>query len=426
MNTASTQSVQTPHNRILAGAAIFAGLALVLYYVVPITPPLLRFSPHVLAVIAGFLLLLPLRLTGIQRDELIIALVFLGAALLSMLSAPAAPVADILRAWLISLAAFWLFRSTFCLLPQNGLDAGALALLALWSLAAITQVLFGEAAYISSWFGRPPNVIYATGLSSFSNHGAILLLPLLVWTLVINLNRPGWGRSLLWLTGCVALYFTLSRAGGLALLVAMLVLALRLRDQPGQIRSLIMYAVLALLAATLAWGAPTRIDSYEPGGVESAGRWTKQSSEAKQSSGGDYSAATRLVALQVAAKAVREYPLAGVGLGHFPDYYMEHHATYLTGAVVDPRVRMTPHNAYAQFVAEAGIPAFLALLVWLGWLLRRASMNTEPAALALHASILGMMVWLLFHDGFYDRLFWILLGCAAALGTKQSLLRSGA
>jgi hypothetical protein len=53
-------------------------------------------------------------------------------------------------------------------------------------------------------------------------------------------------------------------------------------------------------------------------------------------------------------------------------------------------------------------------------------MSTEPAALALHASILGMMVWLLFHDGFYDRLFWILLGCAAALGTKQSLLRSGA
>lgn len=152
----------------------------------------------------------------------------------------------------------------------------------------------------------------------------------------------------------------------------------------------------------------------------SAGRWTMQHSA------GDYSTATRLTTLQVAAKAVREYPLTGVGLGRFPDYYMKHHADYLTGAAVDPRARMTPHNAYAQFLAEAGVPAFLALLVWLGWLLRRASVNTEPAALALHASILGMMVWLLFHDGFYDRLFWILLGCAAALGAKQSLLRSGA
>jgi hypothetical protein len=104
MNTTSTQSAQTPHSRIQAGAAIFAGMALVLYYVVPYTPPLLRFSPHVLAVIAGFLFLLPLRLAGVQRDELIIVLVFLGAGLLCTLSAPAAPITDLLRAC----ALFWI------------------------------------------------------------------------------------------------------------------------------------------------------------------------------------------------------------------------------------------------------------------------------------------------------------------------------
>jgi O-antigen ligase len=373
----------------------------------------------VLAVIAGFLLLLALRPAGIQRDEFIIALVFLGTALLSMLSAHAAPANKVLLTWLVSLAAYWLFRNTFDRSPENFLVVGVQVVVALWTLAAFGQALFGW-PYVSSWFGAPIVTVYSTGLTIFSNYAAIALVPLLVWTLAFNLDRPGWRRSLLWMTGCAALYFTMSRSGVLALLIAVLVLVLRLRGHPRQMRGLALHAALALLAVTLAWAAPTRIDIYEPSGASSAGRW------AKQSSGGDYSAMTRLVTLQVAATAVREYPLTGVGLGHFPDYYMKHHATYLTAAVVDPRVRMSPHNAYAQFVAEAGIPAFLALLVWLGWLLRRASMSTEPAALALHASILGMMVWLLFHDGFYDRLFWILLGCAAALGTKQSLLRSGA
>jgi hypothetical protein len=58
----------------------------------------------VLAVIAGFLFLLPLRLAGVQRDELIIVLVFLGAGLLCTLSASAAPITDLLRAC----ALFWI------------------------------------------------------------------------------------------------------------------------------------------------------------------------------------------------------------------------------------------------------------------------------------------------------------------------------
>lgn len=181
-----------PSNRILTGATILAGMTLALYYLAPYTVRSLGFSPHVLAVIAGFLLLLPLRLVDIQRDEFIIALVFLGTALLSTLSAPAASSTDILRAWLISMMAFWVFRNTFWRLPQNNLDAGARVLLALWSLAAIGQALIGKAAYVSDWFGASPNVVYSTGLSSFSNHAAILLLPLLVWTLVFNLDQPGW------------------------------------------------------------------------------------------------------------------------------------------------------------------------------------------------------------------------------------------
>lgn len=76
--------------------------------------------------------------------------------------------------------------------------------------------------------------------------------------------------------GCAALYFNLSRAGWLAFLIGMLVLALRLRGQPVRMRGLAGHAALTLLAVFLAWAAPTRIDAYEPSGELSAGRWGTQ------------------------------------------------------------------------------------------------------------------------------------------------------
>lgn len=417
MSAGLIRPMQTLVRCILSSAAMLGAMALVLYYLVPVAIPPLGFSPHVLAVVAGFVLLLAHRSGDIKIQEYIIPLVFLGTALFSILGAPDAPVPQTLHTWLVSLAAFWLIRNIFLLLPQEGLDVGIQALLALWILAAIAQVLIGEGAYVSSWYGAPLVTVYATGLTIFSNNAAIMLLPLLVWTLVSNLGRPVWRRSLLWFMGCVALYFTLSRAGWLAFLIGMLVLALRLRGQHRQMRGLALHATIALLAVLLAWAAPTRIDPYEPGGERSAGRW------GTLDSGEDYSSASRLIAFQVAAKAATEYPLTGVGLGRFPDYYAKHYAEYLTSAAVDPRAQMTPHNGYAQFVAEVGIPAFLVFLGWFGWLLRQAAKSTEPAALALQASIVGMAGWLLFHDGLYDRQLWILLGCATALRVRHLSLR---
>ncbi|MDP1927113.1 MAG: O-antigen ligase family protein [Thiobacillus sp.] len=423
MSASTAHPAKTASRRVLPSATMLGAMALVLYYLIPVAMPPLGFSPHVLAVIAGFVLLLAHSSGEIKIQKYIIPLVFLGTALFSILVAPNAPVPRTLHTWLVSLAAFWLMGNIFSLLPQKGLDVGVQTLLALWILAAIAQVLIGEVAYISTWYGAPIVTVYATGLTIFSNNAAIMLLPLLVWTLVFNLDRPDWRRSLLWLTGCAALYFTLSRAGWLALLIAMLVLALRVRGQPRQIRGLVLHLAFALLAALVAWAAPTRIDPYELGGERSAGRWGTLDSGGDYNSGGDYSGATRLLTLHVAAKAATEYPLTGVGLGHFPDYFAKHRVEYLTGTDIDPRARIPPHNGYAQFVAEAGIPASLLLLLWLGWLLRRAAKSTEPAALALQASIVGMAGWLLFHDGLYDRQLWILLGCATALGVKHLSLR---
>lgn len=399
---------------VIPNAALVSSFAVIVYYLVPFTIPALGFSPHVLAVFVGIILLLIQRPIAIQRNVLFLLLGLLTIMMILILNAPNRPSIDMVRAWLISLATFWLFFCTYKFFSIKKLDVGARILLWIWSLAAIAQAFFGGWAYFSVWFGMNPNVVYSTGLSNYSNQAATLLVPMLIWNLVFNIEHPSFSRSLLWISGCAALYLTLSRAGWFALLVAIMVLIFRLYGNRRYFQQLILHAVLAILIAVIAWAAPTRIDSYEPFGSQSSGRWI----------GDDYSSATRLVTLQVAAKAVMDYPMTGVGLGRFPEFYAEHYKNYLSDEKVDQRDRVTPHNGYAQFIAEVGIPAFLILLVWFGWLLRGLLLSTEPDALALYASIIGVMVWMLFHDGLYDRQLWILLGCAAALRDKYKLLWS--
>ena len=393
--------------------AYLGAAALVLYYLVPFAVPALGFSPHVLLIIAGFIFLLMYAQGHIEFWYGFLPLSFVIVAVISVFGAPNMPKTQLLHTWLVSLMAFGLFRNTFKLLPQERVNTWSFVVLAIWAFVAIAQVLFGNDFYVSNWFGAPIVAAYASGLTIYSNNAAIMLLPLLVWALVSSINQPVWWRGFVWTLGCVALYFTLSRAGWLALLIAMLVLVARYRHEPIILRNLALHAVVAMLAVLLVWGAPTRIDPFEPGGLRSAGRWRAL----------DYSGATRLVTLQVAAKAAAEYPLTGIGMGRFPDYYAKHYAEYLNGAAVDPRILMTPHNGYAQFVAEVGIPAFLSLLIWMVWLTQRTAKRKEPAAHALFASIVGMASWLFLHDGLYDRQLWMLLGCATALSDKNLLLR---
>ena len=416
--------------RLLSWAAIFGAIGLGLYFLVPFSVPLLGFSPHVLAVIAGFALLLLHQPRNIKIQEYWSLVLFVATALVALLSAPDMPEARMLHTWVISLMAFWLFHNIFFHLPQDRLDVGIQIILLFWALASIFQVTIGVSAYVSAWFGAPLVTIYSTGLTIYSNNAAIMLLPLLMGTLAFNAHQPVWWRGLVWLLGCVALYFTMSRAGGLALLIGLLVLAWKLRSDPRKMRRLGVHTIAAFLVVLLAWAAPTRVDPYEPGGNLSAGRWSilesdeAYSTEGNNSTAGDYSTATRLITLSVAARSIMDHPLTGVGLGHFPDYYEKFSSQYVTGAAIDPRTRINPHNGYAQFIAEVGIPAFLVLIFWLSWLLWQMRKATDPLALAIYASIAGVAAWLFFHDGLYFRMLWILLGCASALGFKNSLVRS--
>lgn len=391
-------------------ATLTSAATLLLFYLFPYTIPQLGFSPHTFVLAIGVGFLLPDRLVRLLRlrRELTFPGLFAVSVLFSILGAPAGPVMSSTNAWLLSLAAFWLFRETFNLLSHRHLDIGIHILLLLWSLLSIAQVLFGGCTYVAACFiGAIPPSIYAMGLTTFSNYAAICLLPLLIWTLVFNLDKLSLWRSGVWMIGCAALYYTLSRAGWLASGVALFILAVKVSKTPDQIRALLWHVGLAFVAICLAWIAPTKLDEYEPFGAQSHGRWSLLD--------GDYSSATRIVTLQVGLRALSEHPWTGIGLGRFPEYYQHHYHDVLANKVIDPRAKITPHNGYLQVITELGIPAFVALIFWISSLITKLAQQPEPSAHVLYASILGMLAWLVFHDGLSDRQLWILLGCAAAL-----------
>ena len=80
---------------------------------------------------------------------------------------------------------------------------------------------------------------------------------------------------------------------------------------------------------------------------------------------------------------------------------------------------MTPHNGYAQPLTEAGVPIFVALVIRLVSMLLQLGRSFEPIAVAIHASIFGVLIWMLFHDGFYERCLWILLGVGASIASRS-------
>jgi O-antigen ligase len=417
--------------RDMATKLVAAGL--ISYYLIPFTIPFLHFSPHLLFFGASFLILLLQRKWLVSIKEIKMApIIFFGVVFLILILqifAINTLEIDYLRVWVLSLMTFFVVLSTFhTFLPKENL-ASLCVILSLWSASCITQVLFGI-GYISDYFGVKPNVVYATGLSSFSNHGAVIMVPMLIFILVFNLDKINWGCCLIWLFGCVALYFTLSRAGWLALIVSIIVVSIRYRRNLIKLRNITLHSIFALFVIFLAWTTQTKVDSYEFLGDQSGGRWAivdeLPSLELNAiSASGDYSTVTRFVTLKVAVKAISDHPLTGIGLGAFPSYYLEHSEKFSQGFEFDRRIKMTPHNGYLQFISEVGIPAFIAFIIWLGWIILGLSKRTDPTAVAIHASIFGVLSWMMFHDGLYERFLWILLGSAVALSSQRlSILRA--
>lgn len=424
------------------------GVAIFLFFLAPFFIPVFGFSLHVFPVFFGVLLLFFHWRKVAWRKEYGFFVIAGLLLFFSSIFAPAAPVGVEVKAWLTSTAVFMLCAACFHYLRPEVVARAAEILLAITAAAAIGQVTLGYLAYVPGWFGLPRVTIYATGLTIYSSQASIMFLPLLMFVLWRNINKPAWYRYVLWAAGCAGVYYTLSRAGWLAFVVGVIVCFVFSRKILGGVRRLLFHLVVGGLACGIAWGIPTSVDCYEPKGDCSADRWAILSAMQHQAldchsfenciksrwvSVSDFSAATRWVTLQVAVDAVLFEPLTGVGLGRFPDRFSEVRHKYLPEnnaegeVLIDPRVRMTAHNGYAQLAAEAGLPVFFVILAAILHLLYRGFFLTRSDVVPIFASVVGFLVWLIFHDGFNSRLLWILLGCLSSyvyINQKNMINRS--
>ena len=406
-------------------APFLCGVGLALYFLFPYSIPALGISPHLLAFLPCSLLLLTKIRTIPQGTEATIGLLVLFAFISSLFTAPYGPNFLILRGWAFSILIFFVCRFFFAYISIKKVDLAIQILLILYALASLTQVyirpeIIGDGGYVASCFGQAIGTRYGTGLAAFSNQAAVLLLPLLVSTLIFNVNKPTQLRSIAWMLGCAALYLSLLRGAWLAFIICGIGIYLPLRNKEMR-RRYLFHIGSGLCLTVLLWIVPSHtLFNYAPGGSKTE-RWSIPFAHETT----DHSAQTRLATLQVTTDALRQNPLSGLGLGAFPKFYksqlekMPELMMQIEKGNLDPRLEMTPHNAYAQFAAEMGLPAMFALLSYFAYVMLRLFRSPAAEARAVFFSLLGMFVFLLFHDGFVDRLFWILMGCGMGLATKH-------
>ena len=105
---------------------------------------------------------------------------------------------------------------------------------------------------------------------------------------------------------------------------------------------------------------------------------------------------------------IQDFPLTGVGLGHFSDAFRIFYPMSLDPTSLMPHA----HNIYLQVAADLGIPG---LVMWLGVLLaalaaawhvyRAGKRLQQPMISAIGAGLLGCQLAIIFH-GLFDSVLW--------------------
>jgi putative inorganic carbon (HCO3(-)) transporter len=209
----------------------------------------------------------------------------------------------------------------------------------------------------------------------------------------------------------LAIIFTYSRGGLLALLVVWAVLALPLVRRP---RVALLVIVLAGFVA-----------SFVPSSY--IDRLTKLEVAALAASGGseDVSLEGRTAEMLVAWRMFLDHPVLGVGLENYPRHFQPYVQKLGLRARHEDR---KSHSLYLQIAAERGALGILAFTVLLvvtlrGLLAGRRELLTHgysaeaSIAAAAAVSLLGYGVAAIFLHGEYGRYFWIMIGIAMSIRT---------
>jgi O-antigen ligase len=256
---------------------------------------------------------------------------------------------------------------------------------------------YGLTAYL--WGDRyDVNFYEGIGTRSASGMHLAIVLPLLIALIGVR-GIGAFHRGVLATAAgvsVIALAFTYARAGWVALLVALLLMAVMGR-QGGALVGLLLVSVVLVL-----WAPETVQERFES--IFSLGGWGEHSS---------VSNSTRLALMQQALSVIEENPFVGTGLGNYvtviPWYAYNPEAT---------RYGAVPHNIYLLVWAEGGLFALMGLLGFLGTigsqLLRALRSTTVPASRTMLIGLLGswtaVVTFMIFGDDFNHLLVWTALG----------------
>jgi O-antigen ligase len=210
----------------------------------------------------------------------------------------------------------------------------------------------------------------------------------------------------------LAITFTYSRGGFLALAVVGILVVVQLKPRP---RSLVLAGMATVLAvALLPSSAKDRLGAL-PSAIES----TVDDDVFVT----DQALTGRTSELLVAWEMFSDHQLTGVGLDNYEVHYQE----YSGPLGLDPRPgERSAHNLYLEVAAETGLPGLLAFgailyvalwsLLWAGRTFDERGWDDSAAlARALWTGLVGYLVAALFIHDAYPRSLWLLIAIALAV-----------
>jgi O-antigen ligase len=384
----SLRALNLPKKEVLSGAFFWLGA---FYFVYCARPedwvPGMSYLP--LAKITSILALIALAMSfgrtkrgarDIPREGIYLG-VMIGWMFLAALTSPVWRLGSLLRtldfskvwvAWVLT----YLLVTTFTRLRQIiFIQAGSVA------VVALVSIIKGHGTE------RLEGVL--NGIYSNSNDLAFAIVLALPFCLAFLLTAKGGGRKLVWggamVVMCAALFLTASRAGFIDLVISGSV-CLWYFGVKGRRPQLIAAAVLVLATMLLGVGGllRARFMAVVGSGVDPT----------TQSAYGSFE--ERKFLYYKSIEAIEHHPLLGVGPHCFANY---------------SGIWKVVHNAYLQIGAEAGIPALILYVMFLGSAFRNLrqlrkrgdlDLHTTLFVGALHSSLIGFAVGALFAPSGYN------------------------
>ena len=222
----------------------------------------------------------------------------------------------------------------------------------------------------------------------------------------------------------LALFLTLSRAGYLAFLVMLPILALGMRDQLRMSAKRLWLGLAAILCVGLGIVA-----IVQPARATFSESWRRVASSGDV--GNEASLRFHLDAWNVAARIAADHPILGTGQETFPDVFPRYSHSVLPAdraSALDAYRVESPHNVYLAIAAGSGFPALLAYIGivagFVSAVARAAQRACTPGFRLALVAMLAASAGHLVTDAFMTAdvtstwLFWVLMG--AGLGVFSS------